>query len=55
MDCGEMGDFFEVDLLSERVHDLGEFNGIPVIFGQVLFQEKKGELLVLGIDLFGKF
>ena len=50
-----MGDFIEMDLFPERIHDLGEFNGIPVIFSKVLFQEKKSEKLVLGIDLFGKF
>ena len=43
MDCGELGYFIEIDLLSERIHDLGEFNGIPVIFGKVLLQEKKSE------------
>ena len=43
MDCSERGYFIEIDLLSERVHDLGEFNGIPVIFSKVLFQEKQGE------------
>jgi hypothetical protein len=35
--------FMEVDLLPERAHDLGEFDRIPVIFGEVLFQEKKNE------------
>jgi hypothetical protein len=43
MDCGEVRYFIKIDLLSERVHDLGEFNGIPEIFGKILFQEKKGE------------
>jgi hypothetical protein len=43
MDCGEMGYLIEIDLLSERVHDLGEFHGIAVIFSKVLFQEKQGE------------
>ena len=43
MDCGEMGYSIKIDLLSESVHDLGKFNGIPVIFAKVLFQEKKGE------------
>jgi hypothetical protein len=35
--------FIEVYLLSERIHNLGEFNRIPVIFSKVLFQEKKDE------------
>lgn len=35
--------FIVIDLLSERVHDLGEYNSIPVIFGKVILQEKKGE------------
>jgi hypothetical protein len=43
MDCGEMGYFIEIDPLSERFHDLGKFNDIPVIFSKVLFQEKKSE------------
>ena len=43
MDRGEMGYCIEIDLLSYRVHDLGEFNGVPVIFSKVLFEEKKGE------------
>jgi hypothetical protein len=43
MNRGEMGDFIEIYLLSERVHDPGEFDGIPVIFSKVLFQEKKSE------------
>jgi hypothetical protein len=38
-----MGYFIEVDLLPERIHDLSEFDRIPVIFGEVLFQEKKNE------------
>ena len=38
-----MGYFIKIDLLSERVHDLGEFNGIPVIFSKVFFEEKKSE------------
>jgi hypothetical protein len=38
-----MGSFIEVDLLSKRVHDLGEFYRVPVIFRQVLFQEKQNE------------
>jgi hypothetical protein len=43
MDCREMGNIIEVDLLSKRVHDLSKFYRIPVIFRQVLFQEKKNE------------
>ena len=38
-----MGYFIEMDLLPERTHDLGEFNGIPIIFSKVLFQEKENE------------
>jgi hypothetical protein len=38
-----MGYFMEVDLLPERIHDLGEFHCVPVIFGEVLFQEKENE------------
>jgi hypothetical protein len=38
-----MGNLIEMDLLSKRVHDLSKFYGIPVIFRQVLFQEKKNE------------
>jgi len=49
MDRREMGNFVEIDLLPERVHDLNEFSRVPVIFGQVLFQEKKYEQLVLSI------
>jgi hypothetical protein len=43
MDRGKIGYFVDIDLLSESVHDLGKFNGIPIIFSKVLFQEKKGE------------
>jgi len=35
--------FIEVDHLSKRVHYLSEFNGIPVIFCKVLFQEMENE------------
>ena len=38
-----MGHFVEMDLLPKRVHDFGEFHGVPVIFRQVLFQEKQNE------------
>jgi hypothetical protein len=38
-----MGNLIEMNLLSKRVHDLGKFYRVPVIFGQVLFQEKKNE------------
>jgi hypothetical protein len=34
-----MGYFIEMDFLPERVHDLGKFYRVPVIFRQVLFQE----------------
>jgi hypothetical protein len=47
-----MGYFGEVDLLSKRIHDLGKFYCVPVIFSQIFFQEKKNEYLVLGIGLF---
>jgi hypothetical protein len=36
-----MGDLVEKDILSKRVHDFSKFYSVPVIFGQVLFQEKK--------------
>jgi hypothetical protein len=38
-----MGYFIEIYFLSERVHDLGAFNGIPLIFSKVLFQEEENE------------
>lgn len=38
-----------VDLLTGVVHDFGQFYRVSAIFGQVLFQEKKNEYLVLGI------
>jgi hypothetical protein len=38
-----MGNLLKANLLSKRVHNLGKFNRVPVIFGQVLFQEKKNE------------
>jgi hypothetical protein len=38
-----MGYFIEMDFLSKRIHDLGEFYCVPVIFGEVLFQEKQNE------------
>jgi len=47
-----MGHFIEADLFFKRVHDLGEFNDIQVIFSKVFFQEKGYEQLVLGIGLF---
>lgn len=40
MDSREMRYFIEMDLLTERDHDLGKFCCVPVIFWQVLFQEK---------------
>jgi hypothetical protein len=43
MDRREMRYFIEMDFLSKRIHDLGEFYGIPTIFRQVLFQEKENE------------
>jgi hypothetical protein len=30
----------EMDLFLKGTHDLREFYGVPIIFGQVLFQEK---------------
>ena len=38
-----MGYFVKLDFLSNGIHDLCEFHGIPVIFRQVLFQEEKSE------------
>jgi hypothetical protein len=38
-----MGNLIEMDLLSKRIHDLNKFYRVPVIFRQVLFQEKKNE------------
>jgi hypothetical protein len=38
-----MGYFVKTNFLSKGVHDLCEFYGIPVVFRQVLFQEKKDE------------
>jgi hypothetical protein len=35
--------FIGMDLLSKRVHDLSKFYRVPVIFGQVLLQQKKNE------------
>jgi len=52
MDRREMGNLIEVDLLSERFHDFSKFHRVPVIFGQVLFQKKENELLILGVGLF---
>ena len=43
MDRREMRYFIEMDLLPKRIHDLGEFYRVPVIFRQVLFQEKENE------------
>ena len=39
----EMRNFIEADFHSKRVHDLSKFYRIPVIFRQVLFQQKKNE------------
>jgi hypothetical protein len=38
-----MGNLIEANLLSKRVHDLGKFYRVPVIFRQVFFQEKENE------------
>jgi hypothetical protein len=38
-----MRTLIEVDHLPKRVHDLGKFCCVPVIFRQVLLQEKKNE------------
>jgi hypothetical protein len=43
MDRREMGYFIEMDLLPERLHDLGKLYRVPVIFRQILFQEKENE------------
>ena len=43
MDCCELGNLIEADLLSKRVHDLSKFYSIPVILRQVLFQMKNNE------------
>jgi hypothetical protein len=40
---GEMRYFIEMDFFHERIHDLNEFNGIPIIFSKVLFREKENE------------
>ena len=44
--------FANVDLFPERIHDFGEFNGIPILFCKVLLQENKNKYLVKGIGLF---
>jgi hypothetical protein len=38
-----MGNFIKMDLLSKRVHDLGKFYRVPVIFSQVFFQEEENK------------
>ena len=38
-----MRHFIEFDLLSKRIHDLSKFYRVPVIFRQVLFQEKQNQ------------
>jgi hypothetical protein len=38
-----MGYFIKMDLLPKRIHDLGEFHCVSVIFRQVFFQEKENE------------
>jgi hypothetical protein len=38
-----MGYFIEMNFLSKRVHDLGKLYCGPVIFSQILFQEKENE------------
>ena len=38
-----MGDFDEMDFLSEGVHDFSKFYRVPVIFGYLLIQEKENE------------
>jgi hypothetical protein len=43
LDRREMGYFIEMNLLPDKIHVLGEFNGIPIIFSKVLFQEKENE------------
>jgi len=43
MDCREMGNFLEMDLLPERIHNFSQLYRVPIIFGEILFQEKKNE------------
>jgi hypothetical protein len=43
MDRREMRYFIEMDLFSERIHDLGEFSDIPEIFRKILFKEQEDE------------
>jgi hypothetical protein len=38
-----MGNFIKANLLSKRVHNLGKFNRVPIVFRQVLFQEEECE------------
>jgi len=38
-----MRDFIELDLFTNGVHDFGEFYGVTIIIGQILFKEKKDE------------
>jgi hypothetical protein len=38
-----MRDVIKMDLFPESVHDLRKFYGIPVIFREIFFQEKKAE------------
>jgi hypothetical protein len=40
LDCREMRDFIEIDLLSERVHDFDEFCRVSVSFGPVSFRRR---------------
>jgi hypothetical protein len=35
--------FLELNLLPDRIHNFSEFDGIPVIFSQILFQKEKNE------------
>jgi hypothetical protein len=38
-----MRDLIEMNLLTERIHDLGVFCCVAVIFTQILFQEDQNE------------
>jgi len=55
LDGRQMWHFIETDLLAERVHDLDEFNCVPVAFSQIFFQKKDDEQLVLRVDLLEHF
>lgn len=54
MGCGEMRDFIEMDLVPERIRDLGEFYHVPIIFSEVSFQDENKQL-VMSIGVFRIF